>query len=195
MGVEWDPDVAADAIVLKPFLETATYRNVAATGAAVGFLLLGSAVPGAPQAGRPGLAALAGRRARALVDRRASQRSGFKRLAIVAPIVIAAVAVGVVLGAQGEPEPVVVKELVPGEPRVFPVGRLDVPTEGLLVLTNDGELAQLLAHPSHGVEKEYLAELEGDPTPQALRRLREGVEIEPAVVTAPARVARRAPRS
>ena len=83
--------------------------------------------------------------------------------------------------------------LVPPEPRVFPVGRLDVPTEGLLLMTNDGQLAQLLAHPSHGVEKEYLAELEGDPTPAALRRLREGVEIEPGVVTAPARVARRAP--
>lgn len=83
-----------------------------------------------------------------------------------------------------------VLELVPDEPRVFAVGRLDVPTEGLLVLTNDGELAQLLAHPSHGVEKEYLAEVEGDPSPAAVRRLREGVPIEEGVVTAPAKVAR-----
>ena len=49
----------------------------------------------------------------------------------------------------------------PAEPRVFPVGRLDVDTEGLLLLTNDGELAHRLTHPSHGVEKEYLAEVDG----------------------------------
>lgn len=84
-------------------------------------------------------------------------------------------------------------DLVPAEPRVFPVGRLDLGTEGLIVLTNDGALAQLLAHPSHGVEKEYLAEVEGDPSPSALRRLREGVEIDPGVVTAPAKVSRRGP--
>jgi 23S rRNA pseudouridine2605 synthase len=86
---------------------------------------------------------------------------------------------------QGRPT---VLDLVPGEPRVFPVGRLDRATEGLLVMTNDGELAQLLAHPRHGVEKEYLAEVEGTPSPVALRRLREGVELDdgptqPAQVT------------
>lgn len=86
-----------------------------------------------------------------------------------------------------------VLELVPASPRVFAVGRLDFATEGLIILTNDGELAQLLAHPSHGVEKEYLAEVEGDPGPAALRRLREGVEIEPGVVTATAKVSRRGP--
>jgi 23S rRNA pseudouridine2605 synthase len=90
---------------------------------------------------------------------------------------------------QGRPT---VISLVPAEPRVFSVGRLDAMTEGLLILTNDGELAQQLAHPSGEVEKEYLAEVEGDPGPGALRRLREGVEIEPGVVTAPARVSRRA---
>ena len=52
-------------------------------------------------------------------------------------------------------------ELVPAEPRVFSVGRLDADTEGLLLLTNDGELANRIAHPSHGVEKEYLAEIAG----------------------------------
>lgn len=91
---------------------------------------------------------------------------------------------------QGRPT---VMGLVPAEPRVFPVGRLDLPTEGLLVLTNDGDLAQLLAHPSHGIDKEYLAELEADPSPAALRRLREGVDIGEGEVTGPARVSRRGP--
>jgi 23S rRNA pseudouridine2605 synthase len=86
-----------------------------------------------------------------------------------------------------------VLDLVPPTPRVFSVGRLDAATSGLLVMTNDGELAQVVSHPSHGVEKEYLAEVEGDPSPGALRRLREGVEIEPGVITQPARVARRGP--
>jgi 23S rRNA pseudouridine2605 synthase len=71
-----------------------------------------------------------------------------------------------------------VLDLVPGEPRVFPVGRLDLDTEGLLLLTNDGDLAQLLTHPSHGVEKEYFVEVEGKPTPAELRTLRTGVELD-----------------
>ncbi len=83
---------------------------------------------------------------------------------------------------QGRPT---VAELVPRRPRVFPVGRLDFETEGLLVMTNDGELANLLAHPSHGVAKEYLVEVEGIPSPGALRLLRTGVELD-GRVTAPA---------
>ncbi|MEJ7585853.1 MAG: pseudouridine synthase [Acidimicrobiales bacterium] len=78
-----------------------------------------------------------------------------------------------------------VVELVPPEPRVFPVGRLDLDTEGLLVLTNDGGLAHRLTHPSFGVEKEYLAEVEGSPGRAALRRLREGVDLDDGT-TAPA---------
>ena len=77
--------------------------------------------------------------------------------------------------------------LVPAEPRVFPVGRLDADTEGLLLLTNDGELAHRLTHPSFGVDKEYLADVEGRPTRGALRRLREGVELDDGP-TAPAKV-------
>jgi 23S rRNA pseudouridine2605 synthase len=69
-------------------------------------------------------------------------------------------------------------ELVPAEPRVFAVGRLDRDTEGLLLLTNDGELAELLTHPRYGVEKEYLAEVDGVPSAGALRALREGVELD-----------------
>ena len=81
-----------------------------------------------------------------------------------------------------------VADLVPSDPRVFPVGRLDFDSEGLLVLTNDGELTQLLTHPSHGVPKAYLAEVVGVPSAGELRRLREGVELEDGP-TAPARVA------
>ena len=85
---------------------------------------------------------------------------------------------------QGRPT---VVGLVPAEPRVYPVGRLDADTEGLLVLTNDGELAHRLTHPSFGVDKEYLAEVAGTPSRGALRRLREGVELDDGP-TAPARV-------
>lgn len=95
--------------------------------------------------------------------------------------------VGVVTTAhdpQGRPT---VVDLVPDEPRVYPVGRLDFGTEGLLLMTNDGDLAHRLAHPSHGVEKEYLAEVEGAPSGGAVRRLRDGVELEDGL-TAPAKV-------
>ena len=91
---------------------------------------------------------------------------------------------------QGRPT---VVELVPGEPRVFPVGRLDLDTEGLILLTNDGGLANAVAHPSTGVEKEYLVEVHGGRlSPSALRRLREGVELDDGP-TAPARVAQPSP--
>jgi 23S rRNA pseudouridine2605 synthase len=85
---------------------------------------------------------------------------------------------------QGRPT---VVGLVPAEPRVYPVGRLDADTEGLLLLTNDGDLAHRLTHPSFGVDKEYLADVEGRPSRGAVRRLREGVELEDGP-TAPARV-------
>lgn len=93
--------------------------------------------------------------------------------------------------ADPEGRPVVV-DLVPPSPRVFPVGRLDAATEGLLILSNDGDFAFHLTHPRFGVEKEYLAEVEGTPTPRALRRLREGVALEDGP-TAPARAALVAP--
>ena len=71
-----------------------------------------------------------------------------------------------------------IREFVPGEPRVFPVGRLDLDSEGLLLLTNDGDLAEALTHPRYGVEKEYLVEVQGTPTPKHLGALRRGVELE-----------------
>jgi len=84
---------------------------------------------------------------------------------------------------QGRPT---VVALVPDEPRVFPVGRLDADTEGLLLLTNDGELAHRLTHPSFGVDKEYLAEVRGSPSRGALRALRQGVALDDGP-TAPAK--------
>lgn len=74
--------------------------------------------------------------------------------------------------------------LLPRGARVFPVGRLDRETEGLLLLTNDGELANRLAHPRHGVEKEYLAEVDGAPTQRHLARLRAGIHLEDGVARA-----------
>jgi len=77
---------------------------------------------------------------------------------------------------QGRPD---IRGFLPTEgPRVFPVGRLDRDSEGLLLLTNDGDLANRLMHPSFGIEKEYLAEVEGVPTAKHLTRLRAGVELE-----------------
>jgi 23S rRNA pseudouridine2605 synthase len=81
-----------------------------------------------------------------------------------------------------------VVDLVPPEPRVVPVGRLDADSEGLLLLTNDGVLAHRLTHPSFGVDKEYLVEVEGRPGPAAVGRLRRGVELDDGP-TAPAKVA------
>ena len=82
-----------------------------------------------------------------------------------------------------------VVELVPNEPRVVPVGRLDADTTGALLLTNDGPLAHRLAHPRYGVEKTYVAEVEGDPDEGALQRLRDGIELDDGP-TAPARAQR-----
>jgi 23S rRNA pseudouridine2605 synthase len=90
---------------------------------------------------------------------------------------------------QGRPD---IRGFLPEGPRVFPVGRLDRDTEGLLLLTNDGDLANALTHPRFGVEKEYLAEVEGVPTPKHIGQLRRGVELEDGdAVAKSARVAGR----
>lgn len=83
---------------------------------------------------------------------------------------------------QGRPT---VVSMVPDEPRVFSIGRLDTDSEGLLLLTNDGVLAHRLSHPSFGVEKEYLAHVSGQVTRGELRRLREGIQLDDGL-TAPA---------
>lgn len=71
--------------------------------------------------------------------------------------------------------------------RVFPVGRLDFDTEGLLLLTNDGELAFRLTHPRYKVKKEYIAEVEGHPSDRELVNLRKGIMLEDGM-TAPAKI-------
>ncbi len=76
---------------------------------------------------------------------------------------------------RGRPD---LRPLIPPGPRVFPVGRLDRDSEGLLLLTNDGELANRLLHPRYGVEKEYLAEVEGEPGEADVRALLRGVELD-----------------
>ena len=74
--------------------------------------------------------------------------------------------------------------LLPKGSRVFPVGRLDRDTEGLLLLTNDGSLAHRLTHPRYGIEKEYLAEVDRAPSNRQLSRLRRGVELDDGVARA-----------
>jgi 23S rRNA pseudouridine2605 synthase len=92
---------------------------------------------------------------------------------------------------QGRPTAL---DLLPRDPRVFSIGRLDADTEGLIIFTNDGDLAHRLAHPSFGVEKEYLVELDGIPTAGQVRQLRTGVMLDDGV-TAPARASMVEPRA
>ncbi len=91
---------------------------------------------------------------------------------------------------QGRPT---IVSLVRTAARLYPVGRLDADTTGLILLTNDGDLAHRLTHPSFEVEKTYRARLAGGPVRDtALRRLRAGVQLEDGM-TSPARVRRAGP--
>ncbi len=88
-----------------------------------------------------------------------------------------------------------VVDLVPEEPRVYPVGRLDADSEGLLLLTNDGELTNRITHPSFGLEKEYLVHVDcsaAGVSNTAISRLRNGIELEDGM-TAPAEVSQLQP--
>jgi 23S rRNA pseudouridine2605 synthase len=96
----------------------------------------------------------------------------------------------VITTAKDTHDRVTVVELVPSEPRVHPVGRLDLDSEGLIILTNDGDLTHRLTHPSFGVEKEYLVHVRCGPDgvpDSAVSRLRKGVMLDDGV-TAPAKV-------
>jgi 23S rRNA pseudouridine2605 synthase len=102
--------------------------------------------------------------------------------------------VGVVCSAADPQGRQTVLDLLPEAPRVFPVGRLDITSEGLLVVTNDGELAFQLTHPSFGVVKEYVVEVEGKFSKDAVGHLRRGVQLDDGL-TAPAKVSQLAPNS
>jgi pseudouridine synthase len=99
---------------------------------------------------------------------------------------------GVVTTARDPQRRRTVVELVPREPRVVPVGRLDADTTGALLLTNDGPLAHRLMHPRYEVDKVYVAEVEGEPSDAALAELRAGVQLDDGR-TAPATVRRLGP--
>lgn len=101
--------------------------------------------------------------------------------------------VGVVSTAREPGRRRAVTELVDSKHRLYPVGRLDVETTGLILLTNDGDLANRLTHPRYEVPRTYRARLRRQPANEDLAALRKGVELEDGV-TAPARVRRVSPR-
>lgn len=102
--------------------------------------------------------------------------------------------VGYICSAADEKGRRTVLDLLAGvTERVYPVGRLDYDTSGVLLLTNDGELTNRLLHPSHEVEKTYLAQVEGEPDQKVLERLRKGVRLSDGL-TAPAKVRRQRSR-
>lgn len=80
-----------------------------------------------------------------------------------------------------------IHELIPDDPRLFPVGRLDLDSRGLLLVTDDGFLANRVMHPRFGVDKTYVVTVSGKVEPSALRRLREGIRLEEGI-TSPAKV-------
>src|SRR5581483_9235071 len=86
---------------------------------------------------------------------------------------------GVVSTASDPQRRQTIVSLVPSEQRLYPVGRLDIDTTGLILLTNDGELAHRLTHPSFEVEKTYVARVRNAPVREtALKHLSEGMELE-----------------
>lgn len=95
---------------------------------------------------------------------------------------------GVVTTMHGTHGEMTVAELAPTGARLFPVGRLDRDTTGLLLLTNDGDWANLVTHPRYEVEKEYIARITGNPSAAVLSRLRRGVALPDGNITGPARV-------
>ncbi len=99
---------------------------------------------------------------------------------------------GVISTASDTHDRDTVVDLVDADIRLYPIGRLDADSEGLILLTNDGGLTQRLTHPSFGVEKEYLVSVTGNPSRGVLRELREGVELDDGR-TSPAKVSELSP--
>ncbi|WP_091493345.1 pseudouridine synthase [Amphibacillus marinus] len=86
---------------------------------------------------------------------------------------------GVISSVKDDKNRRVVTEIIPDrDQRIYPVGRLDYDTSGLMLLTNDGELAQLLMHPSHQIDKVYVAKVEGMPTKEIVKKLKKGIQSE-----------------
>lgn len=94
---------------------------------------------------------------------------------------------GVISTVRDTHDRLAVVDLLPPEPPVYPIGRLDADSEGLLILTNDGELTNRLTHPKFKVEKEYLVLLDRPVQPQVLRAIKVGVELDDGI-TLPAKV-------
>lgn len=95
--------------------------------------------------------------------------------------------IGVVCSAKDEKDRVTVVDMIDTKRRIYPVGRLDIDTTGLVLLTDDGELTNKIIHPKHEIEKTYIATVEGTPNAYGLKRLRMGIVIE-GRKTAPAKV-------
>lgn len=89
----------------------------------------------------------------------------------------------VISSVSDEHDRVIVTNLIKEKKRIFPVGRLDYDTTGLIILTNDGELANILMHPSNEVEKTYVAKVEGKITMDDLFKIKGGVDIEGSKIT------------
>jgi 23S rRNA pseudouridine2605 synthase len=110
-------------------------------------------------------------RASIRVDGQLVRRQPFRYLLLNKPS-------GFITSASDERGRRTVMELVPTEPRVFPVGRLDRDTDGLLLFTNDGEVANRVMHPRYGLTKEYLVLTPSKPSESAMARVRSGIEID-----------------
>lgn len=95
---------------------------------------------------------------------------------------------GVVTTTQDDKDRKTVVDLIPTNARIYPVGRLDYDTTGLLILTNDGDFANILMHPKYNIEKVYMAKLKGIIKGEAINKLKDGVEIEPGVMVKGTRV-------
>ena len=95
---------------------------------------------------------------------------------------------GVVTTTQDDKNRKTVVDLIPTNARIYPVGRLDYDTTGALLLTNDGEFANILMHPKHEVTKVYIAKIKGLIKGEQINKLKDGVEIEPGVVVKGERV-------
>ena len=105
------------------------------------------------------------------VDGNPIQRQSFRYVVMNKPS-------GFITTTSDERDRRTVMELLPAKPRLFPVGRLDRDTEGLLLFTNDGDVANRVMHPRYGLTKEYLILTPAKPSEQILSRVRAGIEID-----------------